>query len=105
MTQSCFWSYIIQAIRHSVPEVGATALAALHGSRASVVETVVPAVLRDLEAIREPLVLVLDDYQDITNQMCHDSLGFFLERTPRNVTLAISTRSDPADPDGESPRP
>ena len=33
--------------------------------------------------------------RSITNHICHDSLGFFLERMPRNVTLAISTRSDP----------
>ena len=90
-----FWSYIVQAIRHAVPESGAVALSALRESRANVVDTVVPAVLRDLEAIGEPLVLVLDDYQDITNRICHDSLSFFLERTPSNVTLAVSTRSDP----------
>ena len=91
-----FWSYIVQAIRHAASlNAGAAALSALGEPRASVVDTVVPAVLRDLEAIGETLVLVLDDYQEITNRICHDSLGFFLERTPSNVTLALSTRSDP----------
>ena len=95
-----FWSYIVQAIRHAVPEWGAAALSALREPRADVVEAVVPAVLRDLEAISEKLVLVLDDYQEITNRICHDSLNFFLERTPSNVTLALSTRSDPPIPMG-----
>ena len=90
-----FWGYIVQAIRHAAPESGGVALSALRESRANVVDTVVPAVLRDLEAIGEPLVLVLDDYQDITNRACHDSLSFFLDRTPSNVTLAVATRSDP----------
>ena len=95
-----FWSYIVQAIRHAVPEWGAVALSALREPRADVVDAVVPAVLRDLEAIGEELVLVLDDYQEITNRICHDSLSFFLERTPSNVTLAVSTRSDPPIPMG-----
>ena len=90
-----FWSYIVQAIRHAAPEWGAAALRALRQPRAGDLEGVVTAVLHDLEAIDEKLVLVLDDYQGITNRSCHDWLNFFLERTPSNVTLALSTRSDP----------
>ena len=95
-----FWTYIVQAIRHAAPEWGAAALSALREPRADVVDAVVPAVLHDLEAIGEELVLVLDDYQEITNRICHDSLSFFLERTPSNVTLVVSTRSDPPIPMG-----
>ena len=97
-----FWSYIVQAIQHAVPEwgAGAAALSALSEPRAGVVDAVVPAVLHDLEAVGEQLVLVLDDYQEITNRTCHDSLNFFLERAPSNVTLALSTRSDPPIPMG-----
>ena len=97
-----FWSYIVQAIQHAVPEwgAGAAALSALSEPRAGVVDAVVPAVLHDLEAVGEQLVLVLDDYQEITNRICHDSLNFFLERAPSNVTLALSTRSDPPIPMG-----
>ena len=95
-----FWSYIVQAIRHAVPEWGAAALGALREPRADVVDTVVPAVLSGLEGLGEKLVLVLDDYQEITNRLCHDSLNFFLERAPSNVTLALSTRSDPPIPMG-----
>ena len=95
-----FWSYIVQAIRDAVPDWGATALSALRKPRADLVAAVVPAVLHDLEAISEELVVVLDDYQEITNRSCHDSLDFFLERMPSNVTVALSTRSDPPIPMG-----
>ena len=95
-----FWRYIVQAIRNAVPEWGAAALGALREPRADVVAAVVPAVLHDLEAIPEKLVVVLDDYQEITSRTCHDSLNFFLERTPSNVSLALSTRSDPPIPMG-----
>ena len=95
-----FWSYIVHAIGQAAPECGAAALSALSEPRADVVDAVVPALLHDLEALDENLVLVLDDYQEITNRSCHDSLNFFLERTPGNVTVALSTRSDPPIPMG-----
>ena len=95
-----FWSYIVHAIRQVAPECGCAALTALSEPRADVVDAVVPAVLHELERVGENLVLVLDDYQEITNRSCHDSLDFFLERSPRNVTVALSTRSDPPIPMG-----
>ncbi len=95
-----FWSYIVQAIRLAAPGLGVAAMSALREPRVDVVDAIVPAVLRDLDAISEGLVLVLDDYQEITNRICHDSLSFFLERMPSNVTLAVSTRADPPIPIG-----
>ena len=92
------WSYIVHAIRSVAPDCGDAALTALGQPRPDVVQTVVPAVLSDLEAMGEDLVVALDDYQEITSRFCHDSLAFFLERAPRNVTVALSTRSDPPIP-------
>ena len=73
-------------------------LTALRQSHPDIIQTVVPAVLNDLEASGEDLVLVLDDYQEITSRACHLSLAAFVEWAPRNVTLALSTRSDPPIP-------
>ena len=92
------WSYIVHAIRNAAADCDDAALTELCRPRPDVVQRVVPALLNDLEAVGEDLVLVLDDYQEITNRICHDSLTFFLERAPRNVTVALSTRSDPPIP-------
>ena len=93
------WTYLVHAILSVVPDFGEAALSGLGEPRPDIVQTVVPAVLSDLESEGgEDLVLVLDDYQEITNRVCHDSLAFFLERAPRNVTVALSTRSDPPIP-------
>ena len=92
------WSYVVHAIRSVVPDCGDHALTALRQTRPDVVQTVVLALLSDLETVGEDVVLVLDDYQEITSRLCHDSLAFFLERAPRNVTVALSTRSDPPIP-------
>ena len=95
------WSYIVQAIRNAATDCD-DALTELGRPRPDIIQTVVPALLNDLEGVGEDLVLVLDDYQEITNRICHDSLVFFLERAPRNVTVALSTRIGPADPTGEA---
>lgn len=92
------WSYIVHAIRSVAPDCGDAALTALRQPRPDVVQTVVPALLNDLEAVGEDIVLVFDDYQEITNRICHESLVFFLERAPRNVTVVLSTRLDPPIP-------
>jgi len=90
-----FWRYLVEAIRRVEPSFGAAALSALAAPRVDVVHAVVPAVLSELESVSDEIVLVLDDYQVIESRACHDSVAFFLERRPRNVTLALSTRADP----------
>ena len=40
-------------------------------------------------------MLVLDDYHLVTNRVCHDSLGFFVDHLPANVHLMVATRVDP----------
>ena len=92
------WSYIVHAIRSVAPHCGDAALTALRQPRPDVVQTVVPALLNDLEAVGEDLVLGLDDYHEITSRICHDSLVSFLERAPRNVTVVLSTRLNPPIP-------
>jgi LuxR family transcriptional regulator, maltose regulon positive regulatory protein len=46
------------------------------------------------------VVVVLDDYQFITEENAHESVAFFLEYLPENVHLVISSRSDPPLPLG-----
>jgi len=90
-----FWRYLVEAIRRVEPSFGAAALSALSAPRVDILHAVVPAVLSELESVGDEIVLVLDDYQVIESRACHDSVAFFLERSPRNVTLALSTRADP----------
>lgn len=58
-------------------------------------QTVITALLKDLEAAAEPIVLVLDDYQFINNPAIHDGLAYFLERAGPNLHLVIASRVDP----------
>ena len=46
------------------------------------------------------VVLVLDDYQFVTEEDSHESVAFFVEHLPENVHLVISSRTDPPLPLG-----
>ena len=54
-----------------------------------------PQLLNELGAKESEVVLVLDDYHLVTNRVCHDSLGFFVDHLPANVHLMVATRVDP----------
>jgi LuxR family transcriptional regulator, maltose regulon positive regulatory protein len=62
--------------------------------------TVVPGLLNELEALGTECVLVLDDIHWISNPECLKSLALFLDMQPSNITIAISSRSDPELPIG-----
>jgi LuxR family transcriptional regulator, maltose regulon positive regulatory protein len=90
-----FWMYVVEALRTVEPDVGAIALQALRHPGADLYRTVLPSLLNELSAIDSQLVLVLDDYHLVANATCHQTLGFFLDRLPPGVHVALSTRADP----------
>jgi LuxR family maltose regulon positive regulatory protein len=90
-----FWTYVIEAVRTVRPHAGAEALALLRAPGTRLLETVVPALINELDASREQVVLVLDDYHLITNTAIHESVELLLERLPPAFRLLIASRSDP----------
>jgi LuxR family transcriptional regulator, maltose regulon positive regulatory protein len=90
-----FWTYVVEALRTVEPTLGAEPLALLHARGTSLVDAFIPALLNDLEALDEELVLVLDDYHLIENEEIHESLAFVIEHLPVSLRLAIATRFDP----------
>lgn len=97
-----FLSTLIGALQQFDHELGTHALASLHPSPPSPPPSpsaVVMLVLRDLhrQADRD-LVLVLDDYEVITNQQLHQALTTLVEQAPAHLHLVLATRTDPAFP-------
>jgi LuxR family maltose regulon positive regulatory protein len=89
-----FWSYLVAALRTVEPGVGTVALEALGGPSVEL-ERVVRSLVNDLATVGASLVLVLDDYQLITEAICHQTLGWFLDQLPPAVHVVLSTRVDP----------
>ncbi|MDQ3875627.1 MAG: LuxR C-terminal-related transcriptional regulator [Actinomycetota bacterium] len=90
-----FWVHVVEAIRAVRPAVGEKPLALLHAPRTSVVEEILPALINELDALDEEVVLVLDDYHSVENPDIHEALTFLVEHVPPALRLVIATRSDP----------
>jgi LuxR family transcriptional regulator, maltose regulon positive regulatory protein len=90
-----FWSYLVAAVRTVEPGVGTVALQALGGPSVELERVVVPSLVNDLGRVGAPLVLILDDYHLITDAICHQTLGLFLDHLPAAVHVVLSTRLDP----------
>jgi LuxR family maltose regulon positive regulatory protein len=93
-----FWTRIIEAVRAVEPSFESAAQIALHAPQPDVLGAVVPLLAHDLRFVDRDVVLALDDYQNIENRVCHESLALFLKWLPATVTLALSTRADPPIP-------
>jgi LuxR family maltose regulon positive regulatory protein len=92
---SLFWKYVVAALRSVVGmEVGAGALSLLESSQAPI-DAVLTALINDLFAVSEDVILVLDDYHVIEAPEVHDGVVFLLEHLPPRMHLIIASRADP----------
>ncbi len=82
-----FWAYVIAALQTVEP--------AILGSSPASVEPALAALLNQLDALEDDLVLVLDDYHVIASSDIHEQLTFLLEHLPPEMHLVIGSRADP----------
>src|SRR5215208_3495978 len=93
------WRHIVEALRRVVPEDEAFGADVLLGMRAvgeRFVGVTLPRLINELAELSYQVVLVLDDYQFVTEEDSHESVSFFVEHLPENIHLVISSRTDPA---------
>ena len=93
-----FLSYVIAALQQAVPGVASGLVGPLRSPQPPVAEAVVTAVVNELAAVADSLILVLDDYHVITGAAVNGALTFLLENLPSNLHLVIATRADPPIP-------
>src|SRR5690349_13931102 len=91
-----FWTYLVAALK-TAPGVGAGALSLLQLPEPPG-EAGLVALLNDLDAISDDVVLVLDDYHVIDARDVQDGMVFLLEHLPPQIHLVIASRADPALP-------
>ena len=96
------WRHIVEAVREAAPDqgFGADVLAAISSVGQHGVETILPKLVNELAEIGGRTAVVLDDYQVLTEQRCHELVDYFLEHIPDNAHLCIASRSDPPLPLG-----
>ena len=93
-----FWRYVVTAIGQVHSGIGSQALSLLDAAAQPTLKAVVTALVNELAAQPDELVLVLDDYHVIESSAVHDSLTFLLEHLSPRMLVVISSRSDPPFP-------
>ena len=94
-----FLSYLLAALQTYDPHL-ATIRQKLHGPlQPSLMKVLLTLLINDLLVSRatahEHVVLVLDNYQVITDESIHQALSFLLEHLPPQMHLVLATREDP----------
>src|SRR5690349_1262844 len=89
-----FWTYLVAALNAGAPAVGAGGPVPLPRPQPPN-EAGLVALLNDLDAISNDVVLVLDDYHVIDARDVQDGMAFLLEHLPPQIHLVIASRTDP----------
>ncbi len=90
-----FLCYVIGALQSAQPNLGQEAVTLLQLLQPVPVDEVLTALLNDLAAMAQKLILVLDDYHVIETPAIHQALTFLLERLPHQLHLVITSRANP----------
>jgi LuxR family transcriptional regulator, maltose regulon positive regulatory protein len=96
------WRHIVEAVRRVVPDqdgFGSRFSAALSFAGKELIERALPLLVNEFAELSH-LVVVLDDYQFVTEDGSNESLTYLLEHLPENVHLVLASRSDPLLPLG-----
>ena len=90
-----FLTYLIAAFLQIDPKLGASTMAHLSAPDPPPPETMLIALVNELSAWSDMLLLVLDDFHVITSQAIHSAITFLLNHQPANLHLMMTSRADP----------
>lgn len=89
------WRLIFTAFERLCPGTGEGPLTLLRTRRQPNRERMLTSLLNQLEASKQKVVLVLDDYHYVSDPALSQGMAFLLEHLPDHVHVIISTRLDP----------
>ena len=90
-----FLAYLVASLRAIAADIGEGTLGALQSPQPPPIESILAALLNEIDTVADDLVLVLDDYHVIDARPVDDALAFLLEHLPPRMHLVIVTREDP----------
>jgi LuxR family maltose regulon positive regulatory protein len=90
-----FLTYLIAAVRAHSRKACAATLSILRDPELPPLRSLMEQLSNDLDAIRKPFLLVLDDFHRINRTEVHEIINHLLDFPPRSLHLVIVTRHDP----------
>ena len=93
-----FLSYFIAAVRSTFPDCFAECAEILRSATLPGADELAGMFCNEIDALAEPVAVVLDDYYQISSPEIDDFLDTVLKHPPQNLHLIIVSRRDPALP-------
>ncbi len=93
-----FWAYVIAALQTLRRETGVRALSLLHSPQPAPIESVLTALINEINLIEGDFTLILDDFHVIDAQPLQPGVSFLLDHLPPRMHVVIASRSDPGLP-------
>jgi LuxR family maltose regulon positive regulatory protein len=90
-----FWTYVLTALNMQQPERFTPLLMQLQSPQAPPLKYVLAVLINLLAEGTDEFVLILDDYQMITEQEMHTTLAYVIEHLPAQLRIILATRADP----------
>jgi LuxR family transcriptional regulator, maltose regulon positive regulatory protein len=90
-----FLAYFVAALQTIAPDIGEGVLGVLQSPQPPPIESILTALLNEIDTVPDDFVLVLDDYHVIDGSAVDEALSFVLEHLPPGMHLVIATREDP----------
>ncbi|GHO71468.1 LuxR family transcriptional regulator [Ktedonobacter sp. SOSP1-52] len=90
-----FWTYVLTALEQCQPGLSLLPFAALHDTPQPSWQAMLTALINGLAQLNEPLVLVLDNYEEITEPAIHALLVSLLKHLPPTLCVVLATRTNP----------
>ena len=92
---SRFWAYLVSALRTLDSSLGKTTLSLLMASQPSPSRTFLTPLINDLARLKEPCVLVLEDYHSITSREINEGVAYLIRHLPDLLHIVLIARTDP----------
>jgi len=92
---SRFLTYLVAALQTVAADIGQGVLDMLQSPQPLPTESLLTALLNEIAALPQDVVLVLDDYHVVDSEPVDEALAFLLEHLPPQMHVVIGTREDP----------
>ena len=90
-----FLAYLIAALQNADEQIGREVAQLTTGIHQVMTEVLLTSLINEIDQLNQQIVLVLDDFQYISDQEILSAVAFLLDHCPRSFHLLIATRSDP----------
>lgn len=90
-----FWAYFISSLRQLYPQLCVGVLSLMQSPQPPALHSILTALINELSAITDEVVIILDDYHLIDSQSIHEAFIFLVAHMPENLHLVVTTRADP----------